>query len=715
MTGNRLALLVAADQFADPRLSALQAPQADINALAELLSDTEIGGFTVERLVNGTSQELRLALNRLFSRRDPEDFCMLHVSSHGLKDASGELYLAARDTQREYLEATSVDASYLRRLMDHSRAGAVVVLLDCCYGGAFERGMVPRGDGDVDLSGTLVPVTEGRGRAVITASTAIEYAFEGTELRPGAKPEPSIFTEAVVAGIRQGPADVDSNNVLTLSELFTFVSRRVRQRSAHQTPQWWLYGMSGELVIARNPNPIVTPKDLPDDLVEVLRLRQPAARLGAVYALRALVTEGDPGSALSAYRTLETLAVDDSRQVSTGAAEVLAGIHTTVMVRHGSGGSAALPASAGEETIDFGSVAVDQAVPPARIELGGALAPACKLEVRNAPVELTRRGLRAEVRLDTSRAATVDGQIEVVGPGGGAVVRVLARIGADVGAETRAAVIRLEPALPTAAEVVAGTGPATETSRRLTPRSRRHSPALRSQVGAPETDADVAFDTGSATEAEVAVAALAARRRSLPPLYRWRRVLIAILLLGLGVGGLYALDRHPMRWVIERWYDLRGTTVVVEGVQPKVDPATLQGPDPAALTDGLKASWAMNWKPKQEGASCGGAPGTGVIVLTIPAATRVREIDIAAGLPEDDPARLLQFRPKSIGISFDGGFCRNFALTDVPGQQMIKVDSGVAVQTIRIGVDTTFPVPADGQAVLSITEVVVKSRPPAPR
>ena len=472
MSGKRLALLVAADQFVDPRLSALQAPQADINALAELLSDADIGGFAVERLVNGTSQELRLALNRLFSRRDPDDFCLLHVSSHGLKDASGELYLAATDTQREYLEATSVDASYLRRQMDHSRAGAVVVLLDCCYGGAFERGMVPRGDGDVDLSGTLVPVTEGRGRAVITASTAIEYAFEGTELRPGAKPEPSIFTEAVVAGIRQGPADADSNGVLTLSELFTFVSRRVRQRSAHQTPQWWLYGMSGELVIARNPNPIVTPKDLPADIAEVLRLPQPAARLGAVFALRTLVAEGDSGSALTAYRTLETLAVDDIRQVSPAAAEVLAGVHTMVTARLGSGGS---PAAGQPQTIDFGSVAVGQEVPPARIELGGTLAPACKLEVRNAPVELTRRGLRADVRLDTSKAATVDGQIEVVGPGGGAVVRVLARIGTDLRAGSWAAGIGIETTPPMGAEVTVETEP--------------------------ETDTEVAFGTTSETEA----------------------------------------------------------------------------------------------------------------------------------------------------------------------------------------------------------------------
>jgi hypothetical protein len=528
MSGKRLALLVAADQFADPQLSTLQAPQADINALAELLADADIGGFTVERLVNGTSQELRLALNRLFGRRDPDDFCLLHVSSHGLKDASGELYLAATDTQREYLEATSVDASYLRRQMDHSRAGAVVVLLDCCYGGAFERGMVPRGDGDVDLSGTLVPVTEGRGRAVITASTAIEYAFEGVELRPGANPEPSIFTEAVAAGIRQGPADVDSSGVLTLSELFTFVSRRVRQRSAHQTPQWWLYGMSGELVIARNPNPSVTPKDLPADVAEVLRLPQPAARLGAVFALRTLVREGDPGSALTAYRTLETLAVDDSRQVSTAAAEVLAGVHTSVEAHHGGGASPAVsPVAGDQEMIDFGSVAVGQKVPPALIELGGALAPACKLEVRDAPVELTRRGLRAEVRLDTSTAATVDGVIEVVGPGGGAVVRVLARIGADIGAESSDTGNGSDAAPPAGAEVTVKTEP--------------------------ETDTEVAFGTAPETEAaaddhvrdpEVVPAQRQPAARAQSVLWRDSRLLIATwavaaatLLAGLLPGG----------------------------------------------------------------------------------------------------------------------------------------------------------------------------------
>jgi len=410
MAGRRVALLVAFDQFVDPRLSELRAPQADIDALSTVLSDPDLGGFTVERLVNGTSQEFRLAVLRLFGQREPDDFCLLHISSHGLKDASGELYLATSDTQREYLDATSVEAAYVRRQLDRSRAGAGVVLLDCCYGGAFERGMATRADGDVDLSGALVAVNEGRGRAVMTASTAIEYAFEGTELHPGAPSEPSVFTEAVVTGIRQGSMDASRDGVLTLGELFSFVSRRVRQRNAHQTPQWWLYGASGDLVIARNPNPVVTPKNLPEDLLDVLRLPQPAARLGAVLALRQLM-DADPGTALAAYRTLETLTGDDSRRVSSAAAEALSEIQVTAQ----------------PSAIDLGDVTVGDEV-FAAIQLDGVLAPACQLKASDPAVRLTRRGNRVEVHLDTSRPTVVDGRIEVIGPSGGAVVSVVARV-----------------------------------------------------------------------------------------------------------------------------------------------------------------------------------------------------------------------------------------------------------------------------------------------
>lgn len=411
MAGRRLALLVAGDTFDDAGLAALRAPQADVAALGAVLADAEIGGFEVEQLINGTSSELRLAVSRLFARRDPDDFVLLHVSSHGLKDASGELYLATRDTHREQLDATSVEATYLRKQMDRSRAGAAVLLLDCCYGGAFERGMLPRSDSSLDLSEAFVSDHPGRGRAVITASTALEYAFEGTELRADQSADPSVFTEAVVSGLHEGAADTDGDGVVSLSEFFAYVSHRVRQRSTHQTPQWWLYGMSGDLVIARNPSPVVTPRDLPADVMDVLTFPQAAARLGAVAALRELLRQ-DPGVALTAYRTLETLALDDSRQVSTAAAGALGQVHVTVEPL----------------VLDFGRVAVGESAPELTLELSGSLAGACTLDVRRSPVTMVRRGGRVRVTLDTSTAADAAGEIELVGPGGGVVVEVRGQV-----------------------------------------------------------------------------------------------------------------------------------------------------------------------------------------------------------------------------------------------------------------------------------------------
>ena len=207
-------------------------------------------------------------------------------------------------------------------------------------------------------------------------------------------------------------------------------------------------------------------------------------------------------------------------------------------------------------------------------------------------------------------------------------------------------------------------------------------------------------------------AARRAYRQSLPPLYRWRRVIIGFLVVALGLGGLQAVGRHPVRWAVDKFYDVRNTTVIVGGVKAAVDPptATAQGSDPAALTDLSVAGWTMNWVPAEQGTTCGGAPGTGAIVLTV-APTRIREIDLQAGLLGTDSNRLLEFRPESIGVSFDGGPCRNLPLTDVAEWQNLKVDSGVAVSTVRIGVDTAYPAPDGGQPRLSITEIVLRSRP----
>ena len=205
-------------------------------------------------------------------------------------------------------------------------------------------------------------------------------------------------------------------------------------------------------------------------------------------------------------------------------------------------------------------------------------------------------------------------------------------------------------------------------------------------------------------------AARRAYRRSLPPLYRWRRALIGLGLVAGLVAGLAVAGNNPISFVRARYYDLRGTTAIVPVSTTAVEPpeATVPKSDPAALTDRAVTAWTMRWEPTAEGASCGGAPNTGVIVLTIPP-TRIRTLGITAGLPEADGRRLLQARPLMLGVTLDGGTCQPLQLTDTAAEQVLKLDSKVPVSQIRIGIDGATRLPEGGEPALSLTEITIRA------
>jgi uncharacterized caspase-like protein len=142
--GSRSALIVAGDDYTDPGLRRLRAPASDAQALARVLHNPEIGGFEVRTLLNKPAHEVTLALEEFFADRRPDDLLLLHFSCHGLKDESGELYFATANTKLGRLAATAVSADFVNRRMNRSRSRRVVLLLDCCYAGAFERGMTAR-------------------------------------------------------------------------------------------------------------------------------------------------------------------------------------------------------------------------------------------------------------------------------------------------------------------------------------------------------------------------------------------------------------------------------------------------------------------------------------------------------------------------------------------------------------------------------------------
>jgi outer membrane protein assembly factor BamB len=318
--GTRSALIIASDQYADPGLRQLQAPASDARALASVLRDPAIGNFEVSTLLNEPSHVVSLAVEDFFADRQPGDLLLLHFSGHGIKDQDGELYFAAPNTVLGRLGATAVPAEFVSRRMSRSRSRRVVLLLDCCYAGAFERGLVAR-------AGTEVGIEQqfgGRGRAVITASSAMEYAFEAGELTDSRAIPPSVFTSALVQGLETGDADRDQDGLVGLDELYDYVYDRVRAVTPSQTPGKWTFAMEGELYIARRSRPVTTPATLPPELRQAIDSPLAGVRAGAVQELAAALRGSHAGMALAARLALEQLVNDDSRAVAAAATAALA-------------------------------------------------------------------------------------------------------------------------------------------------------------------------------------------------------------------------------------------------------------------------------------------------------------------------------------------------------------------------------------------------------
>jgi uncharacterized caspase-like protein len=206
MPNRSQALIVACDRYDDPGLRELRAPARDIRALAGVLADPAIGDFDVKTLFNEPAHVVNLSVEDFFADRGTDDLLLLYFSCHGVKDDGGRLYFASANTQLRRLGATAVSSAFVNEQMDSSRSRKIMLFLDCCYSGAFFRGMTPRAGASIDINERF----EGRGRAVITASTAMEYAFEPDDTLVG-EGRPSIFTEALVRGLETGEADQDED------------------------------------------------------------------------------------------------------------------------------------------------------------------------------------------------------------------------------------------------------------------------------------------------------------------------------------------------------------------------------------------------------------------------------------------------------------------------------------------------------------------------
>jgi hypothetical protein len=411
MSGKRKALIVANDEYEQSALRDLLAPAADAEALGRVLGDRQVGDFAVQVVRNEASHVIQAQIEELFSESRSDDVLLLHFSGHGLKSESGELFFAASNTRPNRLGSTAVSADFVQRCMQASRSRSVVLLLDCCYGGAFAQGVKVRAAGDVNVLDSFPRETKsgaGRGRAVITASSAMEYAFEGEQLADDQNRRPSVFTNALVEGLATGDADRDEDGWVSLNELYDYVFDKVREQNPHQTPSRQIQ-LEGELYLARSRRHRIRAAPLPPDLQAALADPNMYTRLGALSELRSRLASGNLPAAAGAYEALAELARNDIQAVADPAAAVLnqAALHP-------------------EETeLHFGERRQGSEPPHRTVRLlGPPIARACASRASHDWIRVDETDEGFDISVDTTGIGVLSGTLDLKGTTGEAAIAI---------------------------------------------------------------------------------------------------------------------------------------------------------------------------------------------------------------------------------------------------------------------------------------------------
>jgi hypothetical protein len=237
-------------------LTKLITPGQDAGALANVLKNRDIGHFSVKILQNRPSHKVNEEIVKFFSTHERNDLLLLYISCHGIKDVDGQLYFATVNTRRKLLHATAVSSDFVNKEMFGSSSRKQILLLDCCYSGAFARGMRPRADNVINTKDYF---EGGHGKVVITASDAMQYAFEEDRLSIEIGDRRSVFTRALIEGLETGQADLDKDGRVSDYELYNYIHNRVTDETPLQRPGRWGFDIQGEIIVAQNPKRVEPP------------------------------------------------------------------------------------------------------------------------------------------------------------------------------------------------------------------------------------------------------------------------------------------------------------------------------------------------------------------------------------------------------------------------------------------------------------------------
>lgn len=198
------------------------------------------------------SKEAILKLRKTLEKTKVDDQILIFYAGHGFLDKENDFFLTCKNTNFNTPEETGVSYETLENLLDGIPARQKLVLIDACHSGEIDEDYTAKiqtananqktnvkfkstrdtgqrspqigMNNSFDLMKELfVDLRRGTGATVIAAARGVELAGESSLLENG------FFTHAIINGLKEGEADLNQDGKITVSELKTYVSKKVTE------------------------------------------------------------------------------------------------------------------------------------------------------------------------------------------------------------------------------------------------------------------------------------------------------------------------------------------------------------------------------------------------------------------------------------------------------------------------------------------------------
>lgn len=238
----KIAYTVSTTEYGSDQLNRIPIPRLDGERLAKDLLDPETGIFDdVQSFLNPTSNEFRELTDNLFQYRKRYDLLMIYYCGVCLLDESGELVLAAFDTDPLDPVDSGVSTTFLVQRMDRSFSRQQILVFDWTIAGYKPQGT------NIDLSRSLA----GHGKWRKFAVNTLELSHELDVKNSSKKIQKTSFSTEFLRGLETGDADQDRDGLITLDEPYGYIKLRMVKQAPESLPQLLTFSENEPFIVAR--------------------------------------------------------------------------------------------------------------------------------------------------------------------------------------------------------------------------------------------------------------------------------------------------------------------------------------------------------------------------------------------------------------------------------------------------------------------------------